>query len=88
MSACIVSDPFRVSLQFHSQIISFSFYTLLLYVLPRNIQYVHDPNSVMRPIIQIVGVYSHHISISFKEAMQSGDDRLHDSMLSVESVVS
>ena len=49
--------------------------------LPLNIQYVHGPNVGMRPIIPIVRVRSHRISISFEEAMQSRYDRLHDAVL-------
>ena len=38
---------------------------------PHHIQYVHDPNVVMRPIIRIVRVRSHRISMTFEAAMQS-----------------
>ena len=50
MSACIVHLPFRSIQQFHCQFIFLFFHTLFLHLLPLNIQYVCDPNVVMRPI--------------------------------------
>ena len=74
-SAFILSDPFPAipfPNHFHLFLYTFPLSIFSIEIIrdsypfcPQHIQHAHDPNMVMRPIIRIVRVCSHRISLSF-----------------------